>query len=163
MRRPLFGEPLIAHPAPCARVHATWHPHSANDYNRDQHDNYADNQQHMVLDLAAAPRPPDTLYRLDVLGAVLSRTAHDCEALVLQAARLCSEGARMCRTWSGPVHSGTAPFSAGPYTCDVQPKSINATVATVSVSAVRAAGAAGNLRSPSLDRSGRRRVLPPLI
>jgi len=46
----------------------------------------------MVLDLAAAPRPPDTLYRLDVLRAVLSRTAHDCEALVLQAARLCSEG-----------------------------------------------------------------------
>ena len=144
MRRPLFGEPLIAHPAPCARVHATWHPHSANDYNRDQHDNYADNQQHMVLDLAAAPRPPDTLYRLDVLRAVLSRTAHDCEVVCL-----CTREQRR----SAPVRTLAMCNS----------KSINATVATVSVSAVRAAGAAGNLRSPSLDRSGRRRVLPPLI
>ena len=111
MRRPLFGEPLIAHPAPCARVHATWHPHSANDYNRDQHNNYADNQQHMVLDLAAAPRPPDTLYRLDVLRAVLSRTAHDCEVVCL-----CTREQRR----SAPVR--TLPM------CNS--KSINATVAT---------------------------------
>ena len=49
----MFGEPFIAHPAACARVHATWHPHSGNDYNRDQHDDCADDQQHMVLDVVA--------------------------------------------------------------------------------------------------------------
>jgi hypothetical protein len=130
VRRPLFGEPLIAHPAPCARVHATWHPHSANDYNRDQHDNYADNQQHIVLDLAAAPRPPETLYRLDVLRAVLSGTAHDCEALVLQAARLCSEGARMCRTWSGLCTREQRRSAPVRTLAMCNSKSINATVAT---------------------------------
>jgi hypothetical protein len=48
----MFGEPLLAHPTECASVHATWHPHSGEDHNRDQHDDDADDQQHMVLDLA---------------------------------------------------------------------------------------------------------------
>lgn len=60
------------------------------------------------------------------------------------------------------VHSGTAPFSAGPYTCSMQLESIKATVATLWVSAVYTAGIAGNLRSMSgwTVRSGA--ILPPL-
>jgi hypothetical protein len=129
VRRPLFGEPLIAHPAPCARVHATWHPHSANDYNRDQHDNYADNQQHMVLDLAAAPRPPT--HCIDWTCSALFSLAQRTTARRLFFKPLgCAPKGHGCVALGLPVHSGTAPFSAGPYTCDVQPKSINATVAT---------------------------------
>jgi hypothetical protein len=54
-----------------------------------------------------------------------------CEALVLQPSRLCSErtDVLLCGV---PVHSGTAPFSAGPYTCDMQLESIEATIVTVS-------------------------------
>jgi hypothetical protein len=48
-----------------------------------------------------------------------------------------------------PVHSGTARFSAGPYTCSMQLESIEATVANVWVSAVCTAGIAGDLRSLS--------------
>jgi hypothetical protein len=39
-----------------------------------------------------------------------------------------------------PVHSGTAPFSAAPYTCNMPLESIEATVVTVRASAVCTAG-----------------------
>jgi hypothetical protein len=48
----MFREPFIAHPAKCARIHTTWHPQSKNDDNRAQHEDCADDQQHIVLDLA---------------------------------------------------------------------------------------------------------------
>jgi hypothetical protein len=48
-----------------------------------------------------------------------------------------------------PVHSGTASFSAGPYTRHMQLESIKATVATVWDSAVCTAGIAGHLNSLS--------------
>ena len=47
------------------------------------------------------------------------------------------------------VRSGTAPFSAAPYTLNMQLQSIKATVAAAWVSAVCTAGIAGHLQSLS--------------
>ena len=49
VRRAMFDEPLLAHPAETGGVYATWHPHSPDDADRDQHDDDADNEQHLVL------------------------------------------------------------------------------------------------------------------
>jgi hypothetical protein len=49
VRRAMFSEPLLAHPAEIGGVHATWHPHSGKDDDRDQHHGDADDEQHMVL------------------------------------------------------------------------------------------------------------------
>lgn len=43
----MVGQPLLAHPAECADVHATCQPHLGNDDNRHRHDRYADNEQHL--------------------------------------------------------------------------------------------------------------------
>ena len=48
----MLGEPLLAHPAKSARVDAASHSEVGDDYNRDQHDNDADDGPHIVLDLA---------------------------------------------------------------------------------------------------------------
>jgi hypothetical protein len=45
----MFSEPLLAHPAKIGGVDATWHTHPGNDDDRDQHDDDADNEQHLVL------------------------------------------------------------------------------------------------------------------
>jgi len=37
----MFGEPLLAHPAEIGAVHGTWHTHSWEDDDRDEHDNDA--------------------------------------------------------------------------------------------------------------------------
>jgi cyanate permease len=47
------------------------------------------------------------------------------------------------------VHSGTAPFSPGAYSCGMQLVSLKAVIATVWVSAVLIAGLLGNLNSLS--------------
>ena len=39
----------IAHAAEIGGIHAIWHPHSGDDHDRDQQDDDADNEQHMVL------------------------------------------------------------------------------------------------------------------
>jgi hypothetical protein len=72
----------------------------------------------MVLDLAP-PRLPHPLYRLDVLRAVLYRTAPDLRGACSLPSRRCSKGTHVLPC-GVPVHSGTAPFSAGPYTCSMQ-------------------------------------------
>ena len=48
MRRAMFGEPLLAHPAEIGGVHAAWQPHPGDDDDRDQRHHKADDQQHMV-------------------------------------------------------------------------------------------------------------------
>ena len=61
MRRPMFSEPLLAHPAEIVGVHATWHPQPGDDDDRDHRDDGADDEQHK--DLAAfssAHNDPDT-------------------------------------------------------------------------------------------------------
>ena len=55
----MFVEPLFAHPTECAGVHAK-RSHSADDQNRDQHDDSADDQQHIYLDTAPLPIPDCT-------------------------------------------------------------------------------------------------------
>ena len=49
MRRAMFSEPLLAHPAEIGGVHATRHPHPRDDADRDQHDADADEEEHMVV------------------------------------------------------------------------------------------------------------------
>lgn len=62
------------------------------------------------------------------------------------------------------VQSGTAPFSAGPYTFTMQLGYIKATVVTVWVSAVWTAGIVGNLKSLSgWTLLAGIAVLPPLV
>ena len=51
----MFGEPALAHIAERAGVHPTWNPYSEDDHNRDHHDDGADHQQHIALDVAAPP------------------------------------------------------------------------------------------------------------
>src|SRR4030095_11126675 len=48
MRRAMFGQPSLAHPAEMGGVLATWHPHSWDHHGRDQHDD-TDDEQHVVL------------------------------------------------------------------------------------------------------------------
>ena len=62
------------------------------------------------------------------------------------------------------MHSGTAPQSAGPYTLNMQLDSIKTTVTALWVTAVCAAGIAGDLRSLSgwAVLAGLA-VLPPLV
>lgn len=69
----MVGEPSLAHPAACARVQCIWHAYSGDDQNRDQHDDCAGNEQHVVLDLATIPRSYG-LQRRDLLAAVLDRS-----------------------------------------------------------------------------------------
>ena len=90
-----------------------------------------------VLDLAHDG--PPALYRLDVLRAVLYRTEHDLRGACSSASRLWSDGHR-CIAFGVPMDSGTARFSAAPYTCNMPLESIEATVVTVRVSAVCTAG-----------------------
>ena len=44
----MFGEPLLAHPAECASVDATWRPHSGDDDNRDRRDDCAEDPHRHV-------------------------------------------------------------------------------------------------------------------
>ena len=61
VRRAMFSEPLLAHPAAIGGVDATWHTHSGNDDGRDQRHDEADDEQHMVVAAnQAAYRNPDT-------------------------------------------------------------------------------------------------------
>jgi hypothetical protein len=51
VRRAVFGEPLLAHPAELAGVNATWHPHPTDEAARDQDDTDADtddDEEHML-------------------------------------------------------------------------------------------------------------------
>jgi hypothetical protein len=62
------------------------------------------------------------------------------------------------------VHSGTAPFSDGPYSCNMQLESIKAAVATVWVSAVCTTGVTVNVTSLSgWTLLAGLAVLPPLV
>ena len=45
----MFDEPLLAHPAETGSVYPAWHPHSPDNDDRGQHDDGADDEQHMVL------------------------------------------------------------------------------------------------------------------
>jgi hypothetical protein len=45
----MFGEPLLAYPAEIGGVDATWHTHSGNYDDPDQHHDEADDEQHMVV------------------------------------------------------------------------------------------------------------------
>ena len=55
VRRAMFSEPLLAHPAEIGGVHPTWQPHPGDDGDRDPDHDDPDDEQHMVL---AANRPP---------------------------------------------------------------------------------------------------------
>jgi len=56
----MFSEPLLAHPAEVG-VDATWHTHSGNDDDCDEHHDEADDEQHMVVAAnQAAHGNPDT-------------------------------------------------------------------------------------------------------
>jgi len=57
----MFSEPSLAHPAQIGGVDAPWHTHPGNDDDRDQHDEDADDEQHLVL--AAFTRRKDFLTR----------------------------------------------------------------------------------------------------
>ena len=48
VRRAMFSEPLLAHPAKIGRVHATRPPHPGDEHERDRHDDDTD-EQHVVL------------------------------------------------------------------------------------------------------------------
>ena len=62
------------------------------------------------------------------------------------------------------MHSGTAPFSAGAYSSDMQLVSLEAVLATVWISAVLIAGLAGNLNSlSSWAVLAGVAVLPPIV
>ena len=50
----MIGEPPLAHPAKRAGSRASSHPHPGDDHDRDQgdqHDDSADEEQHLVLDM----------------------------------------------------------------------------------------------------------------
>jgi len=109
----MFGEPFIAHPAECARVHATGHPHFGTDYNRDQHDDDADDQQHMVRPQRHhGHRTTVSIGRASRCSR--SHSARDWRGGVFRPSPPCPQG-HECVVW--PVHSGTAQCVPGPYTC----------------------------------------------
>ena len=59
----MFSEPLLAHPAEIGGVHASWHPHTGDHDDRDQHHDDADDEQHVVFAAVRFPRSindPDT-------------------------------------------------------------------------------------------------------
>ena len=56
MRRAMFREPLLAHPAEIGGVHPTWYAQPGDDDNRDQRDDDADDEQHMVHRIRGAQR-----------------------------------------------------------------------------------------------------------
>jgi hypothetical protein len=48
VRRTMFSEPLLAHPAKIGGVPAAWHPHRRDNDDRNPRDDEAENEQHMV-------------------------------------------------------------------------------------------------------------------
>jgi hypothetical protein len=83
MRRAVFGEPLLAHPAEIGGVHATWHPHPSDDDDRDQSDDDADDEQHMGrAAFSSAPNDPDT-WQGDCLCACAQGIRHMNVAAIL--------------------------------------------------------------------------------
>lgn len=125
----MFGEPLLAHRAEIGGIHASWCQHSGDNHNRDQHDDDANGEQHMVFAVIRS-------------SLSVEQSLHFCGR---PSVRLCTT-----RRVRGPcVQSGTAPFSDGPYAWTMQLVSIKAVVAAVWVSAVSIVGIAGHLSSPS--------------
>jgi hypothetical protein len=95
------------------------------------------------------PRRHRIVYRADSFGAIAT-------TLLAQSDRVRDR----CRS---RVHSGTAPFNTGAYTCDMQCGSLKAVIAMFWVSAVSTAGTAGNLKSFSSWTVLAGIALPPLF
>ena len=116
------------------------------DDDRDQHDDDADDEYHMVLAAVGSVSPayndPDTRQR-------------DC---------LCAYAQGLGHLLGLRVQSGTARLDGGAYTRDMQLVSIKAICAMLWVSAVSIAGIAGNVRSLSgwAVLAGLA-ILPPLV
>jgi hypothetical protein len=49
VRRAMFSEPLLTHPAETGGGEAVGHPHLRDDGDRDQHEAYGDDEEHMVV------------------------------------------------------------------------------------------------------------------
>jgi hypothetical protein len=85
----MFGEPLIAHPAACARVHTTWHPHSANDHN------HAHTMTAPTISSIWLSTWRHHGYRTNCIdwtcSALFSIAQHDLRGACSSASRLCSE------------------------------------------------------------------------
>lgn len=169
----MFGEPLLAHPAKIGGVHAAWHPYPGDDDDRDQRDDDADDEQHLVLAaFTSAHGDPDTRQ-----GDCLCACAHGVgqstpglsarSALTLSLAILTLSLAILGHPVSGcgsRVHSGTARFNAGTYTSNMQLVSIRPIVAMLWVSAACVIGLAGNLDSfSSWTVLTGVAVVPPLV
>ena len=119
MRRAMFGEPLLAHPAEIDGAHATWHPHPGDDDDRDQRDDNADDEQHMVLTAFSAAQTILTRGTATVCAVVHSSLGHIAMRRDVEGAA-CSETGRAGLPDSDfrglRVHSRTARSNAGAYT-----------------------------------------------
>jgi hypothetical protein len=133
----MFSEPLLAHPAETGGVGASWHPHPADDADRDQYDADADHQEHMGV--AAMSRM-----------AILTRGYVTVCAVVHNAPGLCIREQRNCE--------------AGAYTRNMQLLSIKPIIAMLWVSAAFVIGIAGNVESFSgRTLLASIAVVPPLV
>ena len=121
MRRPMFGEPLIAHPAEIGGAHATWHPHPGDDDDRDQRDDDADDEQHLALAAFRSAHNDSDTRDGDCLSACAQAFDTWSVTVILcdvQGARIRQPAVLACQvqTFRGlRVHSGTARFNAGAY------------------------------------------------
>ena len=95
LRRAMFSEPLLTHPAETGGGEAIWHPHLRDDADRDQYEAYGDDEEH---------EDEEHMVVAAMCSAYINgdREPGNC---------LCA-----CAQGIGPVHSGTAQSMAGAYT-----------------------------------------------
>jgi hypothetical protein len=108
----MFSEPLLAHPAECLGVHAAEHSHSGIITTAIK-TMTAPTMKSIWFSMGRQYPPSHRLYQINLLSAVLDRTARYLQARARRPPR-CAPKGRMC-LWLR-VHLGTAPFGAGPYT-----------------------------------------------
>src|SRR3954471_6567147 len=101
MRRAMFSEPLLAHPAETRRVRATEHPHPGNDDDPDQCGNKADKKQHRDPRVEVSPRMT-MLTRGPGTVCAFMHSIRDWHSAADTSDHVA-------------VHLGTAPWNAGAY------------------------------------------------
>jgi hypothetical protein len=123
MRRAMFSEPLLAHPAETRGVDAGWHTHPGDDDDRDQHDDEPDDEQHGWRRKSGRRIAIVTRHKLSVCALV--HKAFWARGMSRRFCAMCkAPGVRAPAVLASPVgrsrgvrvHSGTARFNAGAYT-----------------------------------------------